>query len=177
MVNYYDKLPEYVSDLHSKMEIAIELSRINIRENSGGPFGAAIFELQSNRLIAIGTNLVVASNASILHAEIVAMTLAQQRVKSYNLNKSEGQAYELVTSTEPCAMCFGAIHWSGIRQLVCGARDEDARSIGFDEGPKIRNWRQKLEKQGIVVIQDVCRQQAARVLKKYREDQGIIYNA
>jgi len=26
---------------------------------------------------------------------------------------------------------------SGVQQPVCGARDEDARAIGFDEGPKL----------------------------------------
>jgi tRNA(Arg) A34 adenosine deaminase TadA len=46
----------------------------------------------------------------------------------------------MVVSTEPCALCLGAIPWSGIRRLVCGARDEDARSIGFDEGEKVPYW-------------------------------------
>ena len=43
-------------------------------------------------------------------------------------------ADEMVASTQPCAMCLGATPWSGIRRLVCGARDEDAEEIGFDEG-------------------------------------------
>jgi tRNA(Arg) A34 adenosine deaminase TadA len=120
---------------------------------------------------------VVSSNASVLHAEIVAITLAQQYVSSYNLSRPKGVTYELVTSTEPCAMCFGAIHWSGIRRLVCGARDADARSIGFDEGPKIRNWGKKLEDKGIDIIQDVCRRDAIEILKTYQKKRGIIYNA
>jgi hypothetical protein len=32
---------------------------------------------------------------------------------------------------------FGAVPWSGVRRLACGARDEDASDIGFDEGPKM----------------------------------------
>ena len=175
--DYYRRLPEAIPDLEERMRVAIELSRINIEKQTGGPFGAAIFETATQRLISLGTNLVVSSNASVLHAEIVAITLAQQLVSSYNLSEPPGASYELVTSTEPCAMCFGAIHWSGISQLVCGARDADARSIGFDEGPKVINWKNKLEDKGIIVTRDILREEAIAVLKKYQEEQGIIYNA
>lgn len=174
---YHATLPESVPDQNARMRIAVDLSRINIEQKTGGPFGAAIFELDSHRLVSLGTNLVVVSNASVLHAEIVAITLAQQSVGSYTLNQPGGKHYELVTSTEPCAMCFGAIHWSGIRRLVCGARESDARSIGFDEGPKIRNWYRKLEEQGIDVRRDVCRSEAIKILRRYAREQGIIYNA
>ena len=85
--------------------------------------------------------------------------------------------YELVASTEPCAMCFGAIPWSGVRRLVCGAREEDARRIGFDEGPKTSDWVAALEQRGISVARDVYRDEAAAVLRYYVESGGMIYNA
>jgi tRNA(Arg) A34 adenosine deaminase TadA len=174
---YSQTLPEIIPDLNDRMRIAIELSRINIDKQTGGPFGAVVFETTTQRLISLGTNLVVSANASVLHAEIVAITIAQQVVSSYNLSEPPGASYELVTSTEPCAMCFGAIHWSGIRRLVCGARDADARSIGFDEGPKVLTWKLKLEENGIIVIRDVLREKAIAVLKQYQDEKGIIYNA
>jgi len=90
------------------------------------------------------------------------------------LGGREGSAYELVTSTEPCVMCLGAVCWSGVRQIVCGARDEDAREIGFDEGPKPQNWVRSLESRGIIVIQDVLREQAKAVLTEYRKRGGVI---
>jgi hypothetical protein len=34
---------------------------------------------------------------------------------------------------------FGAIPWSGVQRVIAGARDSDARSIGFDEGPEMKN--------------------------------------
>ena len=73
-------------------------------------------------------------------------------------------------------MCMGAITWSGVRKVVCGARDEDACSIGFDEGPKPPDWIQSLEKRGITVVRDVCRNDAAAVLDYYRKHNGILYN-
>jgi tRNA(Arg) A34 adenosine deaminase TadA len=73
-------------------------------------------------------------------------------------------------------MCFGAIHWSGILSLVCGARDEDARAIGFDEGPKLPDWVSALNDRGIRVTRDVLRGEATAVLKEYAAKGGILYN-
>lgn len=85
--------------------------------------------------------------------------------------------HDLVTSCEPCAMCFGAVPWSGVRGLVCGARDEDARAIGFDEGPKLESWVRALEQRGIEVVRDVHRVVARRVLEDYAIAGGPIYNS
>jgi tRNA(Arg) A34 adenosine deaminase TadA len=86
-------------------------------------------------------------------------------------------AHELVSSTEPCAMCLGAIPWSGVRGLVCGARDEDARAAGFDEGTKPANWAKALDERGIEVVRDVLRDEAREVLRSYVSGGGTIYNA
>lgn len=176
-------LQEYVNDqepimpdLEKRMQFVISLARLNIEHGSGGPFGAAVFDMSANRLIAAGVNLVVSGNSSVWHAEIVAMILAQQAIGHYNFAKPGGPACELVTSTEPCAMCMGAIPWAGITQLVCGARDKDARSIGFDEGAKVKHWQKALRKRDITVIRDICRDQAVQVLHLYNEQNGMIYN-
>jgi len=158
-----------------RMELAITLAVNNI-ENNGGPFGAAIFEQHSGRLVAPGVNLVLQSNCSVVHAEIVAIMLAQQEVANFDLGAEGFPGYELVTTTEPCAMCLGAIPWSGISNLVCGARDEDARSIGFDEGDKPDNWTQKLQSRSISVTRDILRDKAKAVLQQYIDAGGIIYN-
>jgi tRNA(Arg) A34 adenosine deaminase TadA len=74
-------------------------------------------------------------------------------------------------------MCFGAIPWSGVCRLVCGARDEDARAIGFDEGPKLADWVTALNERGITVLRDILRNEAVSVLREYIASGGIIYNA
>jgi len=139
---------------------------------TGGPFGAGIFDF-SGKLIAVGVNRVEVVGLSIAHAEIVAISLAQGLLSTYDLS-ARGNL-ELVTSTEPCAMCLGAVPWSGIRRVVCGARDEDARAIGFDEGDKPADWKEKLERRGIEVQVDVCRAAAAEVLREYVRRGGGIY--
>jgi tRNA(Arg) A34 adenosine deaminase TadA len=73
-------------------------------------------------------------------------------------------------------MCLGAIPWSGVRHVVTGAHDADAREIGFDEGPKVSNWMSALEERGIAVTTGVQRQSARDVLQAYRKAGGEIYN-
>ena len=128
---------------------------------------------QPLRLIAAGVNLVVPAHASIAHAEMIALTLAQQRLGTHDLSET---GCELATSTEPCAMCLGAIPWSGVTRLLCGARDEDARAVGFDEGAKPANWVQELTSRGIEVVRDVLRDEARAVLRDYKQSGGTIYN-
>ena len=167
---------EYPTE-EDRMRLVIELSRSNVDHGTGGPFGAGIFDLSTNRLVAPGVNLVATANLSAAHAEMVAIMISQQVVGHFDLGGEGLPAYELVTSTEPCAMCFGATPWSGVRWLVCGAREEDARAIGFDEGPKTPDWVASLEQRGISVARDVCRDEAAAVLRYYAENSGMIYNA
>jgi tRNA(Arg) A34 adenosine deaminase TadA len=175
MESFIQKSPVIFSGTDQKMRFVIDLARGNIKHNSGGPFAAAIFD-EEGRLIAPGVNMVVAAQCSVLHAEIVALMLAQKILGRYDISDSGKYKYELATAAEPCAMCFGAVHWSGITRLVCGARDEDARAIGFDEGPKIDDWIKALNDRGIAVERDVLRNEAIAVLHEYAKSGGIIYN-
>jgi tRNA(Arg) A34 adenosine deaminase TadA len=157
-----------------RMRLAIGLAAENVRHGTGGPFGATVVERASGRLIGVGVNGVTRSRLSVAHAEIVALGLAQRAVGSWNL--AEGGQMELVTSCEPCAMCFGAVPWTGIASVVCGARREDAEAAGFDEGDKPENWVATLERRGIDVTVDVLRTEAADVLRVYAETEGAIYH-
>lgn len=160
--------------VEDRMRLVIELSRLNI-DHGGGPFGAGVFCVETGRLIAPGVNRVVPVSCSVAHAEMVALILAQQAVGTYNL--AESGAYELVTSAEPCAQCFGAIPWSGVRSLAYGADREDVEAIGFDEGPKPPDWIEALRARDIKVFPHVLRQEAAQVLNTYAAAGHTIYNA
>lgn len=164
-----------IGSCDERMALAIELSRQNVERGDGGPFGAAVFEIESGRLVAGGVNLVVKQGNSALHAEVVALMFAQRQGGSFTL--ADGPACELVTSCEPCAMCLGATLWSGVRRLVCGATRDDAVACGFDEGPVFDASYRYLEERGIEIIRGVCRDDAASVLRGYAEGGGRIYNA
>ena len=182
------RLPEWVEErvadegrtyptAEDRMGLAVTLARQNIRRGTGGPFGAAIFERETGRLLAPGVNLVVGSGCSVFHAEMVAIMVSQKILGNFDLGDAGAPVYELVTSTEPCAMCLGATPWSGVRGLVCGARDEDASAVGFDEGSKPSEWVPALEARGITVMRDVLREEATEVLREYAAAGGEIYNS
>ena len=147
-----------------RMRLAIAVSRENVERDTGGPFGAAIFESVSGRLVAVGMNSVVRLNNCTLHGEMVAFMMAQARVGSFTLNAPHLPAHELVTSCEPCAMCLGATLWSGVRRVVYGAAREDALLLRFDEGPVFPESYRYLEERGITIVRNVLRAEAAAVL-------------
>lgn len=163
-----------LATISERMQLAIELAEENVRQGTGGPFGAIVVDEQSGALVSAGVNLVTSSSLSMAHAEIVALSLAQASIGEWNL--SHRRPLQLVTSCEPCAMCFGAVPWSGIKSLVCGARKKDAEAAGFDEGDKPAHWVRSLQRRGIAVQCGVMRGKAAEVLAYYRANGGQIYN-
>lgn len=163
--------------IEQRMQLVIDLSRENVDQKTGGPFGAAIFEQGSGRLISVGVNRVVPENCSIAHAEMMAFMLAQKYLEAFDLGAADRCDHQLVTSAQMCAMCFGATPWSGVRSVICGATAQDVEQIvGFDEGPVHPNWAQELEKRGIQVTQEILRDKACDVLTLYRQMNGLVYN-
>ena len=160
-----------------RMRVAIELARQNVVRGTGGPFGAAVFERATGALLSVGVNSVVRLNNSALHAEMLAVMMAQHRLGSYTLAGSPSASYELVSSCDPCAMCLGAVLWSGVGRMVTGADRDDATALGFEEGPVFPQSYVYLQERGVAVTRSVLRQEAASVLELYRRQGGEIYNA
>jgi tRNA(Arg) A34 adenosine deaminase TadA len=159
------------------MRVAIRMARENVERGTGGPFGAAIVEQATGRLVAVGMNSVVRLHNCTLHGEMVAFMMAQQRLASYTLNAPGMPAHDLITSCEPCAMCLGAALWSGVRRIVLGAAREDASRLKFEEGPVFGASYTYLEDRGIEIVRNVLRAEARQVLELYRAKSGPIYNA
>lgn len=159
-----------------KMALAIRLAGLNVENDRGGPFGAAVFEQASGRLVAVGVNRVLQHHCSVAHAEMVAIMLAQATLGCHTLAEGPARHYVLATSAQPCAMCYGALGWSGISRLLIGARREDVESItGFDEGPLPDDWQAELERRGIAVVRDLLRAEACEPLRRYRAAGGLVY--
>jgi tRNA(Arg) A34 adenosine deaminase TadA len=175
-------LPSWVHDLDvdraypeadDQVAFAIDLSRRNVEAASGGPFGAAVFN-EAGRVVGVGVNRVVAHNCSAAHAEVMALATSQQRLQRYRLNLDGGRM-RLATSAQPCAMCYGALIWAGIDEVLVGARADDVQALArFDEGPLPADWRGELERRGIATQVDVRRDEACAVLRAYGES-GVVY--
>jgi tRNA(Arg) A34 adenosine deaminase TadA len=166
----------YATDLE-RMQLAVDLSRVNVERGSGGPFGAAIFDAASGALLGIGMNSVVRLNNSTLHAEMMAFMRAQAAVGSFSLATASGAGRELFTSCEPCAMCLGGVLWSGVTRVVFAARRDDAQRLAFDEGPVFPESFAYLRRRGIRIEGGPLRDEARQVMEAYRARGGMIYNA
>jgi len=158
-----------------KMRLVIELARENVLRETGGPFAAAVFNVETGALVAPGVNSVVRLNNSALHAEMLALMLAEQRLGVFCLRGPGLPPHELVTSCEPCAMCLGAVLWARVERLVCGAAREDAARLRFDEGPVFPESYRYLEERGIEIVRGVLREEAKAVLDLYHQRGGLIY--
>ena len=159
------------------MRVAVEVAAANVSHGTGGPFGAAIFESDSGRLVSIGVNTVVRLGNSALHAEMVAFMRAQAAVGTYSLAAPGMPAHSLYSSCDPCAMCLGAALWAGVKRIVCGATRQDAMALRFDEGPVFPESYDYLVRRGIQVVHGVLRDEARATLEQYRAKGGVIYNA
>lgn len=160
------------------MTAVINFANLNVKHNTGGPFAAGVFERDTGKLVVIGVNRVMPSNCSSAHAEVMAISLAQQLLGTYDLGSKGLPAHQLVVNWLPCAMCFGALMWSGIRSLlIAGAGPELEEITGFDEGPIHPDWRGELTKRGIGLVENVLRDEAIAGYRAFAASERFVYNA
>ena len=170
--------PERLPAPEQRMRLILELARLNFQRDTGGPFAAGVFEQETGKLIAFGVNRVVASQCSSAHAEVMALGLAQKRLGTYDLGGPGRPSHELVVNWRPCAMCYGALLWSGVRQLtIAGTGPELEELTGFDEGPVHPAWEQELLRRGIATRGDILRAEAVDLFRQFRESTRPVYNA
>jgi len=93
------------------LTIAINVAK-QARENGNHPFGAILVDSDGNILLE-AQNTVESERDCTGHAETNLVRKASKKFKKGFLAKCT-----LYTSTEPCAMCSGAIYWAGIGRVV-----------------------------------------------------------
>ncbi len=170
-------LPAGMPTLDARMRAVIHFSRQNFERGTGGPFAAGVFERESGAPVLIGVNRVMPLQCSSAHAEVTALTLAQQVLGSWDLGAPGLPDYQLVVNWRPCAMCYGATVWSGVRSLVIAGSGPELEDItGFDEGPIHPQWRQELERRGIEVIDGLLRDEAVAVFRDFAASGSTVYN-
>ena len=94
------------------MRDAIDLAS-QARHRGDEPFGALL--VVDGQVVATARNAINTTDDLTQHAELRLISKA-----SVALEPSTMAAATLYTSTEPCAMCCGAIYWSGIKRIVFG---------------------------------------------------------
>lgn len=171
-------LPTHFATIEERMTAVINFARHNFQHNTGGPFAAGIFERDTGKLVVIGVNRVVPFHCSSAHAEVMALSLAQRLLGTFDLGASGLPAHQIVVNWRPCTMCLGAVIWSGVRSLViAGAGPELEEITGFDEGPVHPDWQDELRQRGIEVVTDVLHDAAIAAYREYAASNPFVYNA
>jgi tRNA(Arg) A34 adenosine deaminase TadA len=172
------QLPTHLATLEDRMAAVLRFARMNFQRGTGGPFAAGVFERDSGRLVVIGVNRVVPSNCSSAHAEVMALSLAQNILGTYDLGGAGLPDHQLVVTWRTCAMCYGAVIWSGIRSLVLAGDGPELEAItGFDEGPIHPEWDKELAKRGIELIRDVLHDESVQIFRDFAASGSLVYNA
>jgi tRNA(Arg) A34 adenosine deaminase TadA len=109
---------------------AIELARA-ARAHGAHPFGALIVDEHGQVLVTARNNAVRPKGEPTQHAERLACTKAAKLFSDEVLAKCS-----LYTSTEPCAMCAGAIYWTGIGRVVYALSGRSLMHL-IGSGPEI----------------------------------------
>lgn len=160
-----------------RMSLANELADRNWRAGNGGPFAAIVVDRASGALVSVGVNIVLSSDLSGMHAEMMALSLAQRAVGRWDLGV-EGADLELVVNWRPCVMCYGATMWSGVRALtIAGEGAEVEQLTGFDEGPMPEDWAGEFGRRGIRVSVGVGHDDAIDVFRAFGASDAVVYNA
>ncbi|HVX85621.1 MAG TPA: nucleoside deaminase [Phycisphaerae bacterium] len=153
------------------MRLAIEKSREAVAKGQT-PFGAVIVSGEGERaeLVVAAHNVVFETTDITAHGEVNAIRLACRKLGRIDL-----RGCTIYSSTEPCPMCFAAIHWAGIGRIVYGASIADARAAGFNELSISNEEMKERGGSGVVVEGAVLKEEAAGVFREFLKRGGKVY--
>ena len=115
------------------------------------PIGAVV--VHNNKVISKGHNQSQRLNDATAHAEMIAITSAQNNLGSKYLNECE-----LYVTLEPCMMCSGAIHLSKIKKVVYALDDKEK---GY-----LRKSKEELNKK-LIIISNILESESKNLLESF----------
>ena len=92
-------------------------------ESEEVPIGAVV--VREGKIIARASNLVETLKDATAHAEMLAITQAENSIGDWRLNECD-----LYVTKEPCPMCAGALVNSRVRRVICGCHDPKGGAAG-----------------------------------------------
>ena len=120
------------------------------------PVGAVI--VKDGEIVGRGHNLTETSGDPTMHAEMLAIREAAERLGGWRLT-----GCSMYVTLEPCSMCAGALVWSRIEKLYIGAKDPKAGACGsvfnIVESDKLNH---RLE-----VEYGIMEQESSEILKRF----------
>ena len=142
------------------MAAAVRSARAGMKCGHGGPFGACI--AINGKSIAVAHNTVLKSCDATCHAEINAIREASRKLKTPFLRDAV-----IYSTTEPCPMCFAAIHWARIPKVVYGTSIADVKRRGFNELSIANSHLKKLGRSPVQIRKGFLRSECMTLLKEW----------
>jgi len=140
------------------MRIALSQAFQGAKKGAGGPFGCCI--VKGNRVIAKTHNTVLKKKDPTAHAEINAIVKAAKALRKYDLSDCV-----LYATTEPCPMCFSAIHWARLQGVIYGTEIKEVAKLGFNELSISAARLKKLGKSGVKIKKGFLYKECKKLLE------------
>jgi tRNA(Arg) A34 adenosine deaminase TadA len=102
---------------------------LQARQAGDEPFGALLADADG-AVVLEARNTVVTDHDATAHAERNLIALASAEIGDEDLSP-----YTLFTSTEPCPMCAGAVHWGGVGRVVFGLSQDGLYAMSAASEP------------------------------------------
>ena len=141
------------------MHMALREAARGMRSGKGGPFGACI--VKDGVIVALAHNRVLVTGNPTQHAEVVAIGRAAKQLGTHIL-----KGCTIYSTTEPCPMCFSAIHWAQVDRIVFGTGIADVKRLGFNE-LSISNEALKRQGKSRVVLARAAKQECNDLLRSW----------
>jgi tRNA(Arg) A34 adenosine deaminase TadA len=141
------------------MRLALDACAKGI-DHGQSPFGACI--VRGERIIVVAHNRVWQTTDITAHAEVTAL-----RAACLELNTVDLAGCVIYSTTEPCPMCFSAIHWANCDGIVYGASIADAAAAGFRELPVSNEQLKQLGGSRVEIVGGFMRTEALDLFQRF----------
>ena len=149
------------------MRQALDVCRQGI-DAGQSPFGACI--VRDGQVLACEHNHVWAHSDPTAHAEVQAIRAACDSLGQVHLAGAT-----IYSTTEPCPMCFSAIHWARIERIVYAAAIADAQRFGFNEVPISNTTLKQAGGTPVTVVPHVLVDEAVALYRYWQAQGGRVY--
>lgn len=148
---------------------AVEKARETMKNNIGGPFGAAIID-ENGEILAISSNTVLGDKDPTAHAEMNAIREACKVKGTHDLTGC------IIFATGcPCPMCLSAIIWANIKHVIYSCHPRDAEKIGFRDAHIYKFIERGCRDSDVLSIDNRYREECLPLFTEYAELQKEIY--
>ena len=150
------------------MRMALDVCRRGI-EAGQSPFGACMVDGRGD-VLACEHNHVWREHDPTAHAEVRAVREACRQLQTVHLPGTV-----IYSTTEPCPMCFSAIHWARIDRIVYAAAIADAQRFGFNELPISNTTLKQAGGTTVTVVPHVLVDEAVDLYRYWQDQGGRVY--